>query len=198
MSYVDENLLSGERVVYRAHLHRMTYIAPAVMAALGLILLLFALYTGGDLAWVWGSIGGIVLLIAGIVMLVNWIKAWSSEFAVTNRRVLIKVGLVRRHTLELLLQKVEGVGVDQTIFGRIFDFGSITVTGTGGTQEKFLSIADPLEFRRQVQSQTAGDSPVAEPAAAIAGGGPYCVACGAQNPGHARFCLACGQKLASS
>ena len=81
-----------------------------------------------------------------------WIRSASSEFAITNKRVLIKVGLVRRHSLELLLQKVEGIGVDQSVMGRILGYGTITVSGVGGTKESFRMISDPLEFRRQVQA----------------------------------------------
>jgi len=92
----------------------------------------------------------------GLLMLVPpWIRSISSEFAVTNKRVLVKVGLIRRHSLELLLQKVEGIGVDQGILGRILGYGTITVSGTGGTREAFRMIADPLEFRRQVQASLA-------------------------------------------
>jgi uncharacterized membrane protein YdbT with pleckstrin-like domain len=73
---------------------------------------------------------------------------------VTNRRVLIKVGFIRRHSLELLLPKVEGIAVDQGILGRILGYGTIIVTGTGGTKEPFRNIIAPMEFRKMVQQQT--------------------------------------------
>ncbi|HEX2831861.1 MAG TPA: PH domain-containing protein [Thermoanaerobaculia bacterium] len=194
MSYVDENLLPNERVVYRAHLHRLRYVAPLTVAALALIAGLVLVFRESGLPWAIAC--GIVFLASACVALAYFVQSWGSEFAVTNRRVLIKIGFIRRHTVELLLQKVEGIGVDQTLVGRMFDYGSIIVTGTGGTQERFNSIADPLEFRRQVQSQTAGDSaPAAASAASFAPDGPFCVACGTQNPAHAAFCLACGKKL---
>ncbi len=72
----------------------------------------------------------------------------------TTRRVLIKVGVLRRRSLELLLSKVESIGVDQGIVGRLLGYGTIIVTGTGGTKEPFRMIAAPLEFRRMVQQQT--------------------------------------------
>src|SRR4029077_1171933 len=89
---------------------------------------------------------------AAIAAAAAHIKRISSEFAVTNRRVLINVGLIGRHTVELLLQKVEGIGVDQPLSGRVLGFGTIVVTGTGGTCERFDRIADPLQFRRHVQN----------------------------------------------
>ena len=78
----------------------------------------------------------------------------TSEFAVTNRRVIIKVGLVSRRTVELNLEKVESIGVEQTILGRILGYGTIVVVGTGGTKEPFLRIADPMGFRRAVNEAT--------------------------------------------
>ena len=78
----------------------------------------------------------------------------TSEFAVTNRRVIIKVGLVSRRTVELNLEKVESIGVEQTILGRILGYGTIVVVGTGGTKEPFRAIADPMGFRRAVNEAT--------------------------------------------
>jgi hypothetical protein len=79
----------------------------------------------------------------------------SAEFAVTNKRVLIKVGVLRRRSLEILLSKVETISVDQPILGRLLGYGSLTVGGTGGTKEVFHLIRGPLEFRRHVQEQAA-------------------------------------------
>lgn len=82
-----------------------------------------------------------------------FIRRATSEFAVTNRRVIIKTGVISRRTVELNLVKVESVAVDQSIFGRMFDCGTITIIGTGGTKESFPSIAAPLGFRRAVQQE---------------------------------------------
>ena len=142
MGYVDSNLLPNEQVTYRARLHRIIYLLPicVLIVAIGV-----AAIGGGWIA--------VCLGVIGLVLLVPpWIRSISSEFAVTNKRVLVKVGLIRRHSLELLLQKVEGIGVDQGILGRILGYGTITVSGTGGTREAFRMIARPLEFRRQVQA----------------------------------------------
>ena len=145
MGYVDSNLLPNEQVTYRARLHRIIYLLPICV----LIVAIGVAAIGGG----WIAVG---LGVIGLVLLVPpWIRSISSEFAVTNKRVLVKVGLIRRHSLELLLQKVEGIGVDQGILGRILGYGTITVSGTGGTREAFRMIARPLEFRRQVQASLA-------------------------------------------
>ncbi len=83
------------------------------------------------------------------------IDRWTSEFAITNKRVVIKTGFVSRHTLEMNLSKVESVNVEQSILGRMLGYGSIIVIGTGGTTEVFGKIANPMEFRRQFQSRQA-------------------------------------------
>jgi len=150
MGYVEQNLMPGEQVTYRATLHWIIYAGPVLLGVLGLILLLSSV-GNRDLAPLTG-LSALLLVLSGLLALSRWITARTSEFAVTNKRVIIKVGLIRRHTLELLLRKVESIGVDQGILGRIVGYGSIVVIGTGGTKEPFKNIAEPLEFRRQVQA----------------------------------------------
>jgi uncharacterized membrane protein YdbT with pleckstrin-like domain len=81
------------------------------------------------------------------------IEYWTSEFAVTNKRVIMKVGWIARRVLELNLHKIESVNVDQSLLGRLLDYGTITVIGTGGTRETFDRIAHPLVFRKAFQQQ---------------------------------------------
>ena len=75
----------------------------------------------------------------------------TSEFAITNKRVIIKVGLISRKTVELNLSKIESVNVDQSILGRLLGYGSIRIIGTGGTKEVFINLRKPLEFRKNFQ-----------------------------------------------
>jgi len=79
------------------------------------------------------------------------IDYFTSEFAITNKRIIIKVGLIRRKTVELNIPKVESVNVDQGILGRILGYGSISIVGTGGSRETFYNISKPLEFRKAFQ-----------------------------------------------
>ena len=76
---------------------------------------------------------------------------WSSEFVITNRRIIIKTGFIARRTFEMNLSKIESVNVDQSFMGRIFGYGSMTIIGTGGTREAFRNIRKPLEFRKAFQ-----------------------------------------------
>ena len=79
------------------------------------------------------------------------IENWTSEYAITNKRVIIKIGLISRKTLEMNLSKIESVNVEQSIFGRILGYGAITIIGTGGTRETFSDLANPIQFRRVFQ-----------------------------------------------
>ncbi|TMB66174.1 MAG: PH domain-containing protein [Deltaproteobacteria bacterium] len=98
-------------------------------------------------------VGGLIIFVGLLVGLRKFIEYKTSEFAVTTKRVIIKVGVFRRRTLELLLRQVEAISVEQTVLGRMLGFGSVTLTGTGGVREVFHNISSPLEFRRQIHSQ---------------------------------------------
>jgi len=82
-----------------------------------------------------------------------WIKKWTSEFAITTRRIVIKHGLVQRNTFEMNLSKIETVNVTQSVLGRMLNYGTVEIVGTGGTREAFNDISDPLEFRKKFQEQ---------------------------------------------
>jgi uncharacterized membrane protein YdbT with pleckstrin-like domain len=75
----------------------------------------------------------------------------TSEFAITNKRIIMKVGLISRRTLEMNLTKIESVNVNQSILGRMLGYGTIVVIGTGGTKEPFAGISDPMAFRKKFQ-----------------------------------------------
>lgn len=147
MSYTASQLLPGETIKYQARLHWLPF-APAYL--LGAVAVAGAV--AGALFEVW-PVAIVSALVAIPIFLWAWITLSTSEFSVTDKRVIIKVGWIRRRTLETMLGKVEGIGVEQDLMGRMFNFGTITITGTGGTREPFRNISDPLEFRRQVQSE---------------------------------------------
>ena len=143
MGYIESNLLNDERVVHRATLHWLIFWKAALVAAAGAALLAIQ-----------PVVGAIVLLIGLMMAVPPLVASKTSEFGVTTRRVIIKTGFVRRRTLELLLRQVEAISVDQSLMGRMLNYGSVTLSGTGGVREIFHNIAAPLEFRRQIQSLT--------------------------------------------
>jgi uncharacterized membrane protein YdbT with pleckstrin-like domain len=146
VSYIDENLLPDEHVVYRADLHWIIFARAILVLVVGLVLVFVPRIAQAS----------VVVLLIGVVMLVPPFVAYrTTELGVTNKRVIVKTGLVRRRTLELLLRQVEAILVDQSLLGRLFGFGSITLTGTGGVREIFHRVRDPLELRRRIQGQVA-------------------------------------------
>ncbi len=144
MAYIDNNLMVGEEVVYRAKHHWIIFQWPIFLLSVGLVISLVA----GEFSYL---IMGVVLAI--LTSIPSLIVFKTSEFGVTNKRVIVKIGWIQRHSLETLLTKVEGIQVNQEILGRILNYGSITISGTGGSREPFHKIAAPLEFRRKVQEQ---------------------------------------------
>jgi uncharacterized membrane protein YdbT with pleckstrin-like domain len=154
VGYLEKNLLPGETIAYRAHLHPIIFLQTGFFALVGLAFVVIGLLNPALSAF-W-MLGAVFLLYATGVGIGRAIHSVSSEFAITDKRVVIKVGFIHRKTLEMVLTKVETIRVDQSILGRVLNFGTIVVTGTGGTNEPFTSIADPLEFRRQVQARTTG------------------------------------------
>lgn len=161
MSYIESNLVPGESVIYQTRLHWIVMLWHIVLGCLllglpGAVLLYYALSQTGleakNVHIMEG--GGVVLLACGVAaILMGMTRRNATEMAVTNRRVVIKTGLVSRTTIEMLLNKVESIEVSETGFGRMLGYGTIVVIGTGGTPEPFHKVAHPLEFRSQVQQQ---------------------------------------------
>jgi membrane protein YdbS with pleckstrin-like domain len=149
MSYLDDHLLDGERIVYRAHLHWTTFLKSILVILLGAALAVVLYLYQPNYWWAGAALAGVGLLLA----IPPLIRYNSTEFAVSNKRLLSKVGFVERESDETLLSKIEAVAVDQGIVGRMLGFGTLTITGTGGTEEAFPRISNPLEFRRQIQGQ---------------------------------------------
>lgn len=147
MSYIDRHLLEGERIVFRTRLHWALFVTPILFCA-AVLAPIAAFLTAGP----WSPYAWIPLALAGLVLLATWIKRLSSDFAVTNKRIMMKVGVLHVRSVELLLGKVETIAVDQSLAGRILGYGDIIVTGSGGTRESFPRIQAPLEFRRAVQA----------------------------------------------
>ena len=157
MRYIASNLLQQEKLVYGIRPHWIIFSSTAWALVAAIYLLLFApfhftFYVYGNISFQ-TAVGLGFLMVAIYLFLSAYIYYVFSEYGVTNKRVLIKTGWIQRASLELMLDKVEGVLVDQGIVGRIFNYGSITIIGTGGTKDSFPYIPDPLQFRRVVQEQ---------------------------------------------
>jgi uncharacterized membrane protein YdbT with pleckstrin-like domain len=154
MRYIDEILQPGEKVLYSTNAHWMFYL-PAIMAWIGAIVL-FVLSR-------WTTTDGIVLLCLAASTVVAiaalywtakaWFHRWTTETDVTNLRVVHKTGFIQRRTFEMSLDKVESVDVNQSILGRILNYGDVTILGVGEGKETISTIASPLAFRNYITAR---------------------------------------------
>jgi hypothetical protein len=171
MSYITKNLVPGETLLFETRHHWIVLLGPLLLSMLlgipGVALLIDAVAAKnghGDIPSLESSLGpgGLTMFGAVLVLIAVIIFAWgaakrnATEMAVTNRRVLIKTGMASRRTLDVMLSKVESIGVAETFLGRIFGYGSVVIHGTGGTPESFVMIAHPQQFRQSVQEQIGG------------------------------------------
>lgn len=173
MGYVDRNLVPGETLLYLTRHHWLVLLGPFLASLLfgvpGIALLIESFSVRDSDGLVVGSttipvrmmaVAGLVLLIAAIIVVSYGIaRRNATEMAVTNRRVLIKTGMTSRRTVDMMLSRVESIGVEETTLGRLLGYGSVVVRGTGGTPEPFEMISHPQEFRRAVQQQIASAQP---------------------------------------
>jgi uncharacterized membrane protein YdbT with pleckstrin-like domain len=157
VGYVERHLLPNERVVYKTRLHWIMFLRSWLVMLVGVVLA-GALWPISDPPWLW-YVGLVVVAIGAFWALVHFVELMTSEFAVTTTRLIFKVGLIARYTTELLLSKVESIGVNQGLMARLLNYGDLTVTGTGGAREVFRRVRDPIGFRNHVQQASVTSGP---------------------------------------
>ena len=82
-----------------------------------------------------------------------WLQLLFTEYALTNKRVVTKTGIISRNSDEMRLTKVETVEVKQSIIGRIFGYGNVIITGTGISNVVYAGVSNPLKVKREIDSQ---------------------------------------------
>jgi uncharacterized membrane protein YdbT with pleckstrin-like domain len=152
--YIDDILQPGEKVLYSTNAHWIFYL-PAIGAWIVAIILLvlaqsFPLDTPRLICL---SLAAIVAIFALYKMLTAWFHRWTTETDVTNLRVVHKTGFIKRRTFEMSLDKVESVDVNQSILGRLLNYGDVTVRGVGEGAETISTIASPLDFRNHITAR---------------------------------------------
>jgi uncharacterized membrane protein YdbT with pleckstrin-like domain len=147
MSYVNSVLQPGERIVVRGRLHWIVYWFAILSLVLGAVLVVWESASGmGDgLISFTAAAFGVLFLVS---FLYAWFMRWTTEIAVTDRRVIYKEGFITRHTVEINMDKVASVDVDQSILGRMLDYGVVRVIGTGGAQNADPNAARGVERHR--------------------------------------------------
>ena len=151
MGYVERVLQPGETIRHISRIHWVVYLPGLLLCLIAVIGFAYTAINGANPVILLSvkAIGG-----AGLLSLASaWFRRWTTEVAVTDRRVIYKRGFIRRHTIEMNMDKVESVDVDQTILGRILDYGTITVRGTGAGLEPLARINSPIELRNSVTAR---------------------------------------------
>jgi uncharacterized membrane protein YdbT with pleckstrin-like domain len=152
--YIDDILQPGEKVLYSTNAHWIFY-WPAIVAWIVAVVLFFE-----SRATVTESIVLLCLSASAVAAIAAlfwtfkaWFHRWTTETDVTNLRVVHKTGFIKRRTFEMSLDKVESVDVDQSILGRILNYGNVTVRGVGEGAETITTIASPLDFRNHITAR---------------------------------------------
>ena len=152
MSYVKHVLLPDEKIRFITNIHWIKYLPGALIFLLGCVIYLSSLHLESLHLPV--SLLAVAVLAAGVVsLLLAWFKRWTTEIAVTDRRIIYKEGFIRRKTIEMHMDKVESVDVEQSILGRVLGYGDILVRGVGTGFEPLTTIANAIECRTHVTAE---------------------------------------------
>jgi uncharacterized membrane protein YdbT with pleckstrin-like domain len=161
MAYYAKVLLPDEELRVAARLHWVIYLKGWICLAIALAAGIDFLHlrgasadsTDGSISLVLEVVGGAFLVVGLFMLLSAWGRRATTEIVVTDRRILFKEGFVRRRTMEMNMNKVETVDVVQSIPGRIFNYGTIMIRGTGSSYEPLRQIGDPLALRNAILVQ---------------------------------------------
>ncbi len=147
MSYLEKTLSEGEEIKVRAHLHWINYAGTVIFTFCALFTLL-CYYVGEE------ATDRFFLYLTEffiVTMIVSILRILTTELVITNKRVVFKYGIISVQTDELLISKIESVELDQSVIGRVFNFGNINFSGTGSAKVNFPIIANPREIKSQME-----------------------------------------------
>lgn len=152
MGYIEQTLMDGERIIYRAELHSIIYWMPALLVLLALAVFIIP---GGSGTLTMQIIAAVILLVAA---------AWTAikanggrQYVLTNRRLIAKTGIIQRNSNDLILRKCENVRVRQSLLGRLLNYGTVIVS-TGEATNQYPYIQDPIRFTTQINQQITADT----------------------------------------
>ncbi|HZR60315.1 MAG TPA: PH domain-containing protein [Xanthobacteraceae bacterium] len=156
MSYVKHVIQPGERIVMVGHISWVAYHRAIFCVILGAVLLIlewvFVPPQGDWRTYLMYGTAAAFGLAALVTAARAWFIRWTTEIAVTDKRIIFKRGFINRHTAEMNMDKVASVDVDQSLWGRVFDYGSVHILGTGGVAgiEHLHGISNPIGLRNAI------------------------------------------------
>lgn len=166
-SYIRKNLMPGEYLVGLTRPHWMVVVVPGSFAIFGLILgfvgiLMGVPFDGSSKEVAFMTIGimiaaaGVAMVLVGLILgLLGLVKRLTTEFSCTDRRLLIKSGLITTRLAEMPLTKIEDLLIEQGLFGKLFGYGTVVFKGSGGTVRVCKHIEAPFAFYKLIQEQVA-------------------------------------------
>ena len=150
MSYVKEVLQPDEKILFVTTIHWLAY-APAALLLMVAIVALGLSVQGHE--YLWRPVAAVFFAASLLSAASAWFRRWTTEIAVTDRRIIYKRGFIRRHTIEMHMDKVESVDVNQSLFGRLLDYGDVLVRGTGIGFEPLRAVEAPIALRNAVTAR---------------------------------------------
>jgi uncharacterized membrane protein YdbT with pleckstrin-like domain len=160
VSYVERNLIAGEQVMFQTRHHWIVMAGALTIGAIldlaatvGLVYLLGAVGLGVQVRDIGIVLAALALIVGSVFVVVGVLKRNATEMVVTNKRVIVKTGILARRTFEMLLSRIESIGVEEPVLGRMLGYGTVILRGVGGTPDEFDLVANPLAFRSHVQEQ---------------------------------------------
>jgi uncharacterized membrane protein YdbT with pleckstrin-like domain len=151
MSYVKHVIQPNEKILRIGKKHWIVYGYAILSLIIGVVLILleYTFFDSEPVIIFTAALFGVLTIVYGVR---GWFKRWTTEIAVTDKRIIYKTGFINRHTQEMNMDKVASVDVDQTVWGRLFDFGSVQILGTGGARgiERLEEIDSPIELRNAI------------------------------------------------
>lgn len=160
-SYITESLSRDEKLIYATRPHWIIFLPSIfiIFSALIVFLYLPKLMLFDHPLWhglYFYQLAAIFVLLTGVFSLLGaYVIYASSEYGITNKRIIMKQGVIQRRTTEIFLSKIESINISQSIMGRISGYGGIIIVGTGGTTDYYNNVPNPVHFRNLVQQRLA-------------------------------------------
>lgn len=152
MSYLYKKLFEGEKILYSANVSSKALIAPYVLSAILIYFMVNSvLYHVHDVRLLL-AVGCFMVFIYTIPTIIGvTLEYFSGEYVITNNRIISKIGFLSKTIVDILPEQIQGIELNQSLFGSIFNYGSIKIQGIGGKDNEINWIASPQIFRDKIQ-----------------------------------------------
>jgi uncharacterized membrane protein YdbT with pleckstrin-like domain len=152
--YIDDILQPGEKVLYSTNTHWIFFLPAMAAWIVAIVFFVLSRMIVGDTAVLLClSMAAISAIFALYKTATAWFHRWTTETDVTTLRVVHKTGFIQRQTFEMSLDKVESVDVNQSILGRVLNYGNVSIFGVGEGNKTITTIASPIEFRNHITAR---------------------------------------------